>query len=242
MQNINIYQESNIDKLNILAAESLSNIIKVYKDKPILLLLSGGSSLNIIPYLDNNIFSENITISVMDERYSFDRNVSNFHKLISIPIIKENQSYIKFIDTRPINNEKIEDLDSRINDNLLHWIDINKDGKIIGTFGIGIDGHIAGVMPYKEDKEFFNNKFLSKELMVYYDAKDKNPFPLRITTTLTFIKNYIIEAIIYVTGENKKQVLQTLLNDDKSLEEIPSKIIFDIPNVSIFTDIIIKNQ
>src|SRR4051812_45524273 len=60
------------------AGEELNRLLASYKTVPVLLLLSGGSALFMLDYVSKNNTGEFLTISMLDERFSEDKEVNNF--------------------------------------------------------------------------------------------------------------------------------------------------------------------
>ncbi len=214
------------------AINYFSEILENNKDKPILLLLSGGSAFSL---LDNLDVSQSMTIGVLDERYSDDESINNFSQLMQTDFYKRAQSVgCDFIDTRLMNRSQIE-LGNDFEKQLRIWKKLNPNGLIVITQGIGPDGHTAGIMPYPEDGEFFRDNFQSDNWVATYDAKDKNQYSLRITTTITFLIDVVDMSIVYAVGDNKKQSLHNIQNQG-SIAEVPARVLHNMKDVIVFTD------
>ena len=98
----------------------------------------------------------------------------------------------------------------------------NADYKI-WNFGIGIDGHTAGILPHTEAVN-------SSELVCAYNT----PLFDRVTITPKVIKE-LDEAIVFAMGENKWPILEKL-EKEFPLEEDPSQILKQVKLLTIFTD------
>ncbi len=214
------------------AINYLAEILENNKDKPVLLLLSGGSAFSLVDNLD---VGQNVTVGVLDERYSDDESINNFSQLMKTDFYKKAQLVgCKFIDTRFL-GESQQVATDRFENILRDWKNQNSEGKVIITQGIGPDGHTAGIMPYPEDEEFFRNNFQSDNWVASYDTKNKNPYPLRITTTITFLIDVVDISIVYAVGEKKKKPLYDLQNKG-SIAEVPARVLKKMKEVVIFTD------
>jgi 6-phosphogluconolactonase/glucosamine-6-phosphate isomerase/deaminase len=216
---------------------TVSSYLKENSDKQILLLLSGGSALKILDYIDASTLSSNLTITVLDERYSTDPNINNFAQLMDLDFYKKaKEKGCHFIDTQIQNGENQEQHAERFDQELKNWRNQNPTGKIISTQGMGPDGHTSGIMPFPEKTELFEKLFNdSQKWVVAYDASRKNPSALRVTTTLSFLREMDV-TIFYVTGESKKTVLQEVLQPG-SVAEYPARIIHEMKKVLLFTDV-----
>ena len=222
------------------AKESLNDELAKTDDSAILLLLSGGSTLKLLPDINTKLFGPRLTISILDERYSKEPNINNFAQLQNILFYKEAlQKGSFFIDTKVTDEETLEGLAQRFEATLRNWKKANPQGKIIATQGIGADGHTAGIMPYPENPDLFKNLFEDKEKWVVgYDATlSKNQYPLRVTTTFPFLRSIIDVTIVYIAGEEKKAALQKVMSEDGSLAETPARIIKEMKSVRLFSDI-----
>lgn len=234
------HREGNSDVLSS-AKEALGNCLmeKQKTNTPVLLLLSGGSSLALLDD-QNTIVGSNVTIAPLDERYSTNPQENNMAQIAATDFYaRALENGARTIDTRVREGESREELAKRFNDGLLEWITSNPEGKIIATTGIGPDGHVSGIMPHPEDKEGFRSLFddgESEHLVVGYDAGNKNQFPQRVTTTLNLMHK-IDTAIAYVTGENKREAIRRVLADEGSTAETPARILKEIAGkVLLFTD------
>jgi len=202
------------------AARKLNQLLGA-QEEPILFLASGGSSLKL---LEGIRLENHVTVSVLDERYSPDPAINNFAQLFKI-IQPE-----KFIDTRVRPQETLQQLAERFEQGLREWKRKNPNGKIIITQGMGSDGHTAGIMP--------GVSFDDKRWVVGYDAKEKSKFPLRVTTTYSFLRDQVDYSIAYITGEEKRNAFKKLLAEKGRLIETPARIMREMKQVEIFTDII----
>ncbi len=225
---------------NILAqgaGAALNALFKEYGDKPFLFLSSGGSSLAILDFIDPSLFTKNSMIAVLDERYSTDPSINNLAQIEKTSFyekVKKNGCAI--IDTKPKEKESADMLAKRFETEIIDWMHQNKNGSIIASVGIGPDAHTSGIMPYPENKEFFEKTFDDQNhLVVAYDAVGKNPHRERVTTTLTFLRK-INYTVIFVSGESKKIALQKLVSRDGNLAESPCRIWRELKNVQLFTD------
>ncbi len=228
-----------------LLAEALGALRDSLKEKqqantPVLLLLSGGSSLALLEGQEPTVIGNNVTISPLDERYSTNPAENNMAQIAATEFYRKAlERGAQTIDARVKEGESREDLARRFNDGLLEWIRSHPDGKIIATTGIGPDGHVSGIMPYPEDPEGFNARFDdgdSTHLVVGYDAGDKNQYSERVTTTMNLLRK-IDTAIAYVTGSGKKEAVRRVLSDEGNIAETPARILKEIPGkVLLFTD------
>jgi len=188
---------------------------------PILFLSSGGSSLGLLDGLE---LGDRITVSVLDERYNADPRINNFSQLMN------HVNPTKFIDTRMQEGETLEGLAVRFEKALRSWKNQNPSGTIIITQGMGSDGHTAGIMPDSMVDD-------PAQWVIGYNAKEKNEYPLRVTCTFSFLRT-VDHSIAYITGQKKKEAFNRVLAEEGTLEEMPARIMREMGNVKIFTDIV----
>lgn len=221
------------------AGVALSDIIAESGNNNILLMLSGGSAFLLLEFIDPTSLGKHVTISVLDERFSTSSNISNFAQLkdtLFYTTAKERGCH--FIDSQSKSSDTLESLRNRFEKAVLEWREKNEHGLIIATLGIGEDMHIAGTMPYPENEMLFKSLFENTdELFVGYDAGEKNKYPLRITPTNNFLRNYIDRALVYVVGISKKEPLSRTLMTKDFLHCAPSRIIHEMKAVTLLTDI-----
>lgn len=225
------------------AGKRVDEIIGRYKKEntPVLLMLSGGSSLSLLTAIDAANLSSDLTVCVVDERFSLDPTVNNMAQVMQTDFFrKANEANAKIIDTRPLDGETQDQLAKRFNNALVSWIHNNPNGKIVATLGMGPDGHIAGIMPENENAEKFYNEFdreVENEYIVSYDAGEKNPFPFRVTTNLPFLRR-IDNAVAYIAGENKREAWNRLNQNEGELARTPARVLGEIKgDVYLFTDL-----
>lgn len=219
--------------------QEVNKLILKYKNNPILLLLSGGSALDVLDYIDVNILGPRITIGMIDERFSFDRDVNNFAKLSESKFLEDCMTMgCAIIGTEVQRGQTVSELSQHLERSWTNWDKRNKDGKVIVVLGLGEDGHTAGIMPYPENPRLFRNLFEQEDdWVVGYDAKDKNKYSLRITATISFLKDRVDEAVVFVSGQNKKEALEKVQGQG-SMYKIPGRIFQEMKNVRLFTNIV----
>lgn len=227
------------EKTPAKAGAVLSDILKENGGSAILLMLSGGSALPLLEFVDFPLLGKHVTISVLDERLSTDPTINNFAQLKQTSFYNTaGKQGCSFIDTEVRPNDNLENLKDRFEKAILSWIKKHENGFIVATLGIGEDMHIAGTMPYPEDEVLFRSLFENTDsILVSYDAGEKNKYPLRVTPTNHFLRNSIDRALVYVAGESKKQSLSRTLMTKELLHCSPSRIIHKMKSVTIVTDI-----
>lgn len=93
----------------------------------------------------------------------------------------------------------------------------------VGLFGMGADGHTAGVLPGSD-------VVASTELAVHYQADDYQ----RVTMTLAAIAR-LDDAVVYATGPEKIDALEGL-RTEVSLAEQPAQVLKQVHSSTIYND------
>jgi 6-phosphogluconolactonase/glucosamine-6-phosphate isomerase/deaminase len=188
----------------------------------VLWLVPGGSALEVIHQVADLLEKTdctNLTVSLTDERYGeVGHDDSNWEQLRKLHF------EIKRATLHPVlEGESREETASAY----ASWLQeqLESCDYSLGCFGIGPDGHTAGMLP--------RTSALSSHAFV--DAYSSVPFE-RITITPVAVRK-LSETIAYATGEPKRRVLSQLLSQDVDLEVEPSQVLKNVPNATLFTDL-----
>jgi 6-phosphogluconolactonase/glucosamine-6-phosphate isomerase/deaminase len=199
---------------------SSSISVQLNSGKKVLFLISGGSCLPIIVRIAEIIKEsphENLIVMLMDERYGdIEHSDSNWYQLM--------QKGFNLPQARLIPTLTGDDMITTANkfSEALNKGFQESDYKI-GLFGIGPDGHTAGILPGSDAVN-------CQELVCSYVT----PTYSRITMTFKAIEK-LDEAVVFAQGENKWEVLKNL-EKDIPLDIQPSEILKKVPLLTIFTD------
>lgn len=101
---------------------------------------------------------------------------------------------------------------------------------IFGLFGMGPDGHTAGIKPHAFDMD-------TPLFAVGYTGEDFE----RITMTPHAVEQ-VTNAILYASGEAKRPALQTLLEKELPTADQPAQLLKHLPVCTLFTDLQIKEE
>lgn len=187
-------------------------------DKQILFLISGGSNTDLAAEILEQISANtNLSLGLIDERYGeIGHDNSNWQKLIEAGVDLSGFTLCPvltgedFAETAETYNEKISE-------------QMNGSEVTIGLFGIGEDGHSAGILP--------NSSVINSEKLVdYYEGPDFK----RITLTLNAIKkiNYVYVSAF---GENKWAAISKIMKN-YPLADIPACVFNEIDGSKLYTD------
>lgn len=223
------------------AGEVLNEMFANRGGKKLLMLLSGGSSLPLLEHVKPDSISADVTIGMLDDRYTKDRKVNGTALLKTKGFAgdfytKATTEGAVFFDSYPADHESLEMYGDRYEALVKKWIEDNPDGIIRATVGIGPDGHTSGVLPHPEDPEKFDKLFNGERLVIGYDVGNKSPYQYRMTSTFTLMRQFD-QVLTFMSGDNKKEALQKVMAEEGTLAETPGRIAREFKNGTIFTDI-----
>jgi 6-phosphogluconolactonase len=206
-----------------------SSILKQLKSgKRVLFFVTGGSSISVgskvskilREYPDKNLL-KNLIITLTDERYGkVGHPDSNWQQLKNRGFDIPQAKFIPIL-TGDDRNTTIEKFNKMLNTELM----INKENEYkIGLFGIGSDGHTAGILP---ESVAVN----SENLACGYDT----PTFSRITITPKMIEK-LDEAIVWAQDKDKWKIVENLLGENIPIARQPAQILKKVPLLTIFSD------
>jgi 6-phosphogluconolactonase/glucosamine-6-phosphate isomerase/deaminase len=218
------------------AADSITNYLKNQDD--VLLLVAGGSSLSVLDYTDTDITANtNLTVGVLDERFSTEDKYNNYSQLIATDwgqSIKDLES-VELINTNVTNTDSLSGVTERFRSKLMQWKNDHPEGAVIALVGVGEDGHIAGMIP-TADPDQFQKRFCGQDFVVGYDDSSiDNQFNRRITVTMQFFRYRLDKAFVFAAGKRKCAVLCQLRYESPDLSRCPAQILKTVPS-ELFTD------
>jgi 6-phosphogluconolactonase/glucosamine-6-phosphate isomerase/deaminase len=179
--------------------------------QPSLVLLSGGSAIQSYrPFVDA-LLKEQIKpygVGLIDERYGkvghVHSNAAAIEKQFELQKLCEDRG-VQFCPI--LRNKPIEQEVSHYND----WV--KKMFAIcpirISVFGLGVDGHTAGILPMQSDR--FDEVFETGSKVIGYESEDM--YRVRITLSPTAIRA-LSKVIVIAAGESKRTVLRRLISGD----------------------------
>ncbi|MEK7471050.1 MAG: 6-phosphogluconolactonase [Patescibacteria group bacterium] len=232
MNNIELKTTTIVEDAANFVASSILNQLKL--GKHVLFFVTGGSSISvgvkIVELLRNELQQDlikNITIMITDERYGpLNHKDSNWYQLIQKGFSLPQAKFIPIL-----NGEHRIDTTEKFNTHLHQELIESKDTKYkIGLFGIGADGHIAGILPESKAINF-------KDLAYDYDT----PTFSRITITPKVVEK-LDEAVVWVQGKEKWNVVKDLLEKDIDIIKQPAQILKRVPLLTIFSDFKINGK
>jgi len=221
---VNFTIRTTIDPKEVASFIVLSILKQLESGQRVLFLVAGGSSMVVAlkvaellrNYPQQNLI-KNLTITLTDERYGpLDHSDSNWYQLLRGGFALSPAKLIPIL-----SGDDFMATTKKFNENL------NQEFRLadykIGLFGIGADGHTAGILPGSEAVK-------SEDLACGYDT----PTFSRVTITPKTIEK-LDEAIVWTQGENKWSLLE---NFGKNIDIIkqPTQVLKRVSILTIFTD------
>jgi 6-phosphogluconolactonase/glucosamine-6-phosphate isomerase/deaminase len=208
------------DQKVIAEAIAEAIIIHLEADKKVLWLIPGGSSISVVVAVARILVSsyyEKLTVTLTDERYGeINHPDSNWSQLQQAGLYLPKAHLIPVLSGKD-KEATTEDYAMCLKEELA-----NTDYSI-GFFGIGDDGHTAGILPSSPAVH-------SEHLTADYSGGNFE----RITITPKVIAQ-LDEAFVYAVGESKWAALLKL-ESEVALNEEPAQILKQVPKLTIFTD------
>lgn len=187
----------------------------------VLWLVPGGSSVAIAAAVSQqlrDVDTSYLTITLTDERYGVEGHPdSNWQQLLNAGFSFGNAAKLPVLSGRNM-SETVQDFSKSL-EKTLGSVDYR-----LGFFGMGADGHTAGILP--ESPAVYDENFASG-----YDAGNF----MRITMTPKAI-TYLDETIVYATGEAKREALLNLNLENLPLDKQPAQIHKQIAKCTVFND------
>jgi 6-phosphogluconolactonase/glucosamine-6-phosphate isomerase/deaminase len=193
-------------------------------DKKVLLLLSGGSSIAVAAAaykLLNDQSVDGLTIMLTDERYGDVGHAdSNWRQLelAGLPVNALPNALPVLI------GENMDITTSRYNTLLEEQM--TAAGAVIGMFGMGTDGHTAGILPATP-------AIGAEGWAVGYNTTEYR----RITMTFRAIR-HVTTAVLCASGEAKLAPLTALQTKTAPLIVQPVQVLKEVPSLVVFTDLL----
>ena len=246
-------EKTNPESLVQVLVEEISS--KIERSIPVLFLVSGGSTaqlaVQICKTLNKRLAGKTgglkwlMTFTLADERYGeIGHSDSNWQLLLNSGFLPQNFTTVPILQKDSGYPENMEDLETfdnsgdlkTIEETVLQFNDFLSDAVkraqnnklyIVGLFGIGEDGHTAGILPNSPAA------CLPPYGETYATGFKSSPFT-RITIAPAFF-NHINLATVWAGGEAKKPALKALFTEG-SAEEVPARYLSLAKKTLIYTD------
>lgn len=199
------------------AEEQIANRInQELESNNVLLLLSGGSNVSLGVAVVKKL-NRKLTVGLIDERYGpVGHKDSNWQKLLEAGLEAENVELLPVLESDFSLSETAAAYASRLRE-------VSAEKTVIGIFGIGEDGHTAGILPHSEAVD-------STDLFTSYIGPDFQ----RLTITPAFI-NQVDVAFLVAYGDNKRAKLEEL-KTDIPVGDQPAQALKDVRELIVYND------
>jgi len=206
-----------------LAADHVADVLKEHlsNGERVLWLMTGGSGIAISVLASKKLEDTNLSklfVTLTDERFGvLGHKDENWQQLLDMDFDLPGANLY-----RPLIGENTVSTATKFAD----WLDEKLEiaDYSIGLFGLGTDGHTAGIKPHSP-------AVTASGLAVSYKGDDFE----RVTIGFSVIRQ-INEAILQVSGDDKRKVLHELIFDTLALDTQPAQILKEIPNLTIYSN------
>lgn len=206
------------------ATEQLAGCLRELLDagKKVLWFMSGGSggkvSVDAAKLLAGAPL-ENLYVTLSDERYGEVGHADENWQIL----LDDGLSLLGATLYRPLIGENQETTTERFG----AWIAarLEEVDVVIGLFGIGADGHTAGIKPGSA-------AVASEDLTAVFTGDDF----VRITITPACVRR-VDEAIVQAFGAEKHATIRRLLEEDVSIEVQPAQVLKRVARVTFYGDL-----
>ena len=195
---------------------------KLQSGKSVLWLVPGGSAMSSASHvLDQleDVDTSKLCITLTDERYGApghdDENWSQLGRLGFVLDSIDAYRVLRGEDSKTT----ADDFNSKLEEFFATY------QYKIGLFGIGADGHTAGVKPYSVAATI-------SELAVCFSGEDFE----RVTMTAEAIRR-LDEVVAYARGKDKHTTLREILQEDRTVEEQPAQVLKEVNQSTLFSDL-----
>ena len=214
----NLVNTKDIEQISDFVAASINR--ELDNGHKVLWFATGGSSIKIESRIAQKIhkdFKGELVITLTDERFgNLNHPDSNWFQLKESGFDVPSAKFIPFLNGKSF-RETVEEIRVKIKE------EFEKADYKIGMFGLGIDGHIAGILPRSDAVH-------SDELICAYDTPQYD----RITITPHVISK-LDEAVMCALGDMKWPMIEKF-EEDWPIDEVPSQILKSVPLLTIFSD------
>lgn len=187
----------------------------------VLLLVSGGSNIQTAVNVRRSIDKPDntLTVGLIDERYGpVGHADSNWAQLLAAGL---DTKHIGLLPVITDDKQSLAEASNSYKERLREAI--NQHDTVIGIFGIGTDGHTAGILNGSPALQ-------SHELVTYFNGHD---YP-RITITPASMQLFGYGFLVTHTEEKHDQLAR--LQKDLSPTEQPAQVLKQIPNLIVYAD------
>lgn len=219
----------------VAAGRYLTERLRVYRDRPVLLLVSGGSALALLEHVSTAALDDAVTVGTLDERFTTASDHNNFQLLSRTDFYQRALAAgVTFIPSVVTDTDVLPEFAASIEAAWRAWRADHPTGVVLITLGIGSDGHVAGLM---SDQRYPPATTAANWVAGYRVSPTIDPFTERVTATYTFLQEEVDEVVGYAVGKEKQPYLQHLEQPREEFASMPVSVVRHMPQVAFFTDI-----
>jgi len=205
---------------------------ELLRGKRVLWLVSGGSNVGLQVQIMNEVRAkaadrlEGLAILPMDERYGeYGHKDSNSQQMREAGFDPGKATWVDVL----THNVPFDQTVSFYSD--VATTAFANAGVVVSQFGLGPDAHIAGLLP--------DSPAISAEpvVVIGYEWSDY----IRLTLSPEMLKTVQV-GYVPAFGENKRTALKRLKKNDEPFEKLPAKLLYDLPEVYVYTDKLTKKE
>lgn len=189
--------------------------------KRVLWLISGGSNIPISVQVMKELpakLTRHLTILPIDERYGPEGHKdSNIKQLYDAGFDPKHALVFAPLDGSPLET-------TMSNYEKALTVALGNADVVIAQIGMGIDGHIAGILP--------NSPALKAETLV---TSYQGPDFMRLTLTLPALRR-INQVYLFAYGRPKRAALDRLCDGDYPIDDQPAQVLRELREVTIYND------
>jgi 6-phosphogluconolactonase/glucosamine-6-phosphate isomerase/deaminase len=189
----------------------------------VLWLISGGSNIELEVAIRRELSIKNqLTVALIDERHGeVGHTDSNWQQLIEAGFDTNELSAEPTLTGLPIDKEA---------ERYEHWLQValQSHDLVIGLFGMGADGHTAGILPQ-------SHAVASEDIVAFYSGHDFE----RITITPVAVSQ-VDEAYLVAFGDQKHDQLIQLVHHRLDIAHQPAQTLKLAQQCHIYTDQVLQ--
>lgn len=214
----------------VAIAQSIQRALR--QNEHVLWLVSGGSNIPVQVAVMQQLreacpeLLDDLMVLPMDERYGESGHTnSNYQQMLEAGFAPGDAHFYDVLtDDLPL----AETVDN--------YVDLAEETfgaaqYVIGTFGMGADGHTAGILPRSPAARD------TEAVVVGYTGPDH----VRMTLTQSVLVR-CNEAYLLAYGEPKQEALQNLELAQLSIDDMPAQLLYYIENVTVYNDSIATEE
>ncbi|HVS58231.1 MAG TPA: 6-phosphogluconolactonase [Candidatus Saccharimonadales bacterium] len=192
------------------------------KNVPVLWLVCGGSnipaSVEVMKTLPDDA-TKNLAVMLTDERYGEVGHIhSNAKQLMDAGFESKQAIFVPTL----VPGHSLQETKIRYEEAVRRAFE--HANVIIAQFGIGADGHLAGILPHSPAAE-------STDWVAAYETAEHT----RVTLTFEALR-HITAAYAFVFGGEKKPALLQLRDENLPLADQPSQILKELSEAYVYND------